>query len=72
MHRAIVFNGIWVFAATLLVFFLHGRQARRELDEQMNEGNRAPSMDMDMSKLATSRSPQQQEELPSEVRRVVF
>ncbi|KAI9442617.1 MFS general substrate transporter [Lactarius indigo] len=36
MHRAIVFNGIVVFAVSLLVFFLRGRQTRRELDEQMN------------------------------------
>jgi hypothetical protein len=36
MHRAIVFNGILVFAISLLVFFLRGRQVRRELDEQMN------------------------------------
>jgi FLVCR family MFS transporter 7 len=36
MHRAIVFNGIAVFAISLLVFFLRGRQPRRELDEQMN------------------------------------
>ncbi|KAH8994743.1 MFS general substrate transporter [Lactarius hatsudake] len=36
MHRAIVFNGIAVFAISLLVFFLRGRQTRRELDEQMN------------------------------------
>jgi len=36
MHRAIIFNGITVLVASLLVFFLRGRQARRELDEQMN------------------------------------
>jgi hypothetical protein len=36
MHRAIMFNGILVFAISLLVFFLCGQQARRELDEQMN------------------------------------
>ncbi|KAI9455439.1 MFS general substrate transporter [Lactarius psammicola] len=36
MHRAIVFNGILVFAISLLVFFLRGQQLRRKLDEQMN------------------------------------
>jgi len=36
MHRAILFNGISVFVVSLLVFFLCGRQARREMDEQMN------------------------------------
>jgi len=55
MHRAIMFNGIWVFAVSLLVFFFRGRQARRELDEQMNEEHKAPSMDM--STLVTSPSP---------------
>jgi hypothetical protein len=48
MHRAIIFNGIWVFAATVSVFFLRGRQVRRELDEQMNEEQqKTPSMRMD-------------------------
>jgi hypothetical protein len=36
MHRAIVLNGIFVLVISLLVFFLRGRQARRELDVQMN------------------------------------
>ncbi|KAI0268875.1 MFS general substrate transporter [Gloeopeniophorella convolvens] len=35
MHRAIILNGVWAFAASLLVFFLHGKQARREMDEQI-------------------------------------
>ena len=35
MHRAVMFNGILTFAVSLLVFFLRGHQARRELDEQM-------------------------------------
>jgi len=37
MRRAIIFNGVWVVAITASVFFLRGRQVRRELDEQMNE-----------------------------------
>jgi hypothetical protein len=41
MHRAIMFNGIWVLAVTVSVFFFQGRQARRELDEQMNNEQRA-------------------------------
>ena len=35
MHRAIIFNGVWTFAIALSVFFLQGKQARREMDEQM-------------------------------------
>ena len=46
MHRAIVFNGIWTYTVSMLVFFFHGRQVRRELDEQMNEENKVPSMGM--------------------------
>jgi len=37
MYRTIVFNGVWVFAVTMLSFFLRGHQARRELDERMND-----------------------------------
>jgi hypothetical protein len=57
MHRAIMFNGIWVSALAMLVFFLHGKQARRELDEQMNEENK--TLSMDMSEVARSPQPQQ-------------
>jgi hypothetical protein len=47
MHRAILFNGIFVFIVTLFVFFFDGKQARREMDEHMNKGFRAQqSMDM--------------------------
>jgi len=35
MHTTIIFNGVWVFTIATLVFFLEGKQARRELDEQM-------------------------------------
>jgi len=35
MHDTIIFNGIWVSTAATLVFFLQGKQARRERDEQM-------------------------------------
>lgn len=36
MHRALIFNGVFVFALSLSVLLLnfHGRQARRALDEQ--------------------------------------
>jgi hypothetical protein len=37
MHRAIIFNGAWVLVITMSVLFVRGRQARRELDEQMNK-----------------------------------
>lgn len=32
MHRSFVFNGIWCLVTSFLVFFLNGRQARRERD----------------------------------------
>ena len=37
MHATIIFNGVWVFTVAMLVFFLKGKQARRERDEQMYE-----------------------------------
>jgi hypothetical protein len=47
MHRTIIFNGIWVSAVAGLVFFLRGKQVRRELDEQMYDDQRIVSMEMD-------------------------
>ncbi|KZV63363.1 MFS general substrate transporter [Peniophora sp. CONT] len=35
MHRSIIFNGAWCFASSFFVFFLHGRQVRRERDVAM-------------------------------------
>jgi hypothetical protein len=49
MHRAIMFNGIWVLAVTVSVFFFQGRQARRELDEQMN--NEQGTVNMQMNRM---------------------
>jgi len=46
MRRAIIFNGAWVLAITASVFFLRGRQTRRELDEQMNEEKKTAGMGM--------------------------
>ncbi|KAI0268881.1 MFS general substrate transporter [Gloeopeniophorella convolvens] len=43
MHRAIILNGAWAFAASLLVFFLHGKQARREMDENMLREQQVPA-----------------------------
>ena len=37
MHTTIIFNGVWVVAVATLVFFLEGKQVRRERDEQMYE-----------------------------------
>jgi hypothetical protein len=37
MHSTFIFNGVWVFAVATLVFFLEGKQTRRERDEQMYE-----------------------------------
>ena len=42
MRHSIEFNGILVFAVALLVFFLRGRQTRRELDEQMHMQQLSP------------------------------
>ncbi|THH16733.1 hypothetical protein EW146_g3954 [Bondarzewia mesenterica] len=40
MHRAIIFNAVFVAFAASLVFWLEGRQARREKDEKVNQGER--------------------------------
>ena len=37
MHATIIFNGVWASTVASLVFFLEGKQARRELDEQKRE-----------------------------------
>ncbi|KAI0295839.1 MFS general substrate transporter [Multifurca ochricompacta] len=58
MHRAIIFNAIWVFSTSLLVFFLHGRQARRELDERMNEEQKMQGQIQGGSKLQSPLSPE--------------
>jgi hypothetical protein len=57
MRRAIIFNGVWVLAITVPIFFLRGRQARRELDEQMNEQQKMPIIRMS----ETSRPSSQEE-----------
>jgi hypothetical protein len=35
MRRALIFNGVFIAAAASLVFFLRGKQVRKEVDEQM-------------------------------------
>jgi len=58
MHRAIIFNGAWVLAITGTVFFLRGRQTRRELDEQMNEEQKTAGMGMnEMATLSPQEKP---------------
>ncbi|TFY82793.1 hypothetical protein EWM64_g1222 [Hericium alpestre] len=42
MHRAIIFNGAWVFASCWFVFLFNGRQARRERDERMLKAAEVP------------------------------
>jgi FLVCR family MFS transporter 7 len=37
MHATIIFNGVWASTVASLIFFLEGKQTRRELDEQMYE-----------------------------------
>jgi len=34
LRRGSIFNGAWVLASALLVFLLHGKQVRKELDEE--------------------------------------
>lgn len=34
MHRALIFNGSFIMAASSLVFFIEGKQARKTLDEE--------------------------------------
>jgi hypothetical protein len=41
MHATIIFNGVWTFAVATLVFFLEGKQTRREQDEKMFEEREA-------------------------------
>jgi MFS transporter, FLVCR family, MFS-domain-containing protein 7 len=33
MHKAIIFNGVFIAVPCMLVFFLRGKQARKEMDE---------------------------------------
>jgi hypothetical protein len=47
MHRTIIFNGVWLSIVAVLVFFLQGKQARRELDERMYEEQGMMSMKPD-------------------------
>jgi FLVCR family MFS transporter 7 len=44
MHATFIFNGVWASAVATLVFFLEGKQARRERDEQMYEERDAEGM----------------------------
>jgi len=38
MHKALIFNGAFIMASTSFVFFIRGRQARREMDVRMGDG----------------------------------
>lgn len=44
MHRTIIFNGVWVSIVAASVYFLRGKQVRRELDEEMNKEQAAMTM----------------------------
>lgn len=58
MHRAIIFNGVWVVVITASIFFLRGKQARRELDEQMNEEQKTSGVRMnEMATLSSQEEP---------------
>ena len=35
MRRALIFNGVIIISTASLVFFIRGKQVRKELDEQM-------------------------------------
>jgi hypothetical protein len=37
MHRALVFNGAYIVACASLVFFVRGKQVRREMDIKMSK-----------------------------------
>jgi len=37
MHTTIIFNGVWMSTVAMVVFFLKGKQIRRERDEKMYE-----------------------------------
>jgi hypothetical protein len=41
MHKALLFNGIIFVTASASTVFLHGRQRRRELDEQRRNESKA-------------------------------
>jgi hypothetical protein len=58
MRRAIIFNGVWVLVITASIFFLRGRQARRELDEQMNAEQETSGLVInEMATLSSSEEP---------------
>ena len=38
MHKSLIFNGAFILAGCCSVFFLRGKQARREKDAQMGDG----------------------------------
>jgi hypothetical protein len=38
MQKALIFSGAVSMSCAILIFFVQGRQARRELDEQKNQG----------------------------------
>ena len=37
MHRALIFNGAFIMTTAFLVFFIRGREARKELDQKKLE-----------------------------------
>jgi hypothetical protein len=37
MHRALIFNGVFIVVCSSLVFFIRGKQARREMDIKMGK-----------------------------------
>ncbi|KAJ7036834.1 major facilitator superfamily domain-containing protein [Mycena alexandri] len=46
MHRALIFNGAFVLAASASVFALRGKQVRKELDEQMHRRSQQPEVQL--------------------------
>jgi hypothetical protein len=46
MHRTIIFNGVWVSTVAASIYFLRGKQVRRELDEEMNKEQVTMSMNL--------------------------
>ncbi|VDC06417.1 unnamed protein product [Peniophora sp. CBMAI 1063] len=49
LHQGIIFSGVWAFTSSFLVYFLNGRQARRERDVAMARAEAAAASREDMT-----------------------
>ena len=53
MRRALIFSGAVAMSCALLIFLVQGRQTRRELDEQKNNGQEVMNIEH-LAKSSTS------------------